>query len=209
MKSSGTAPIVYRLQNQVYINLTSRCWLRCGFCPKFQGQWALDGTSLRLQRKDEPSVAEVLRAVDAEAPASEVVFCGFGEPTLRLPALLKIGSALKGRGVRVRLNTDGLANLRQGRDVTTELASAVDAMSISLNAHNAHLYARHCRPPATDAYAAVIDFAERAVQVVPEVALSAIDGLDGVDIAQCQRIAALIGAQFRHRVLGRVGREAR
>lgn len=198
-------PIVYRLKDRVYVNLTSRCWLRCGFCPKFQGQWAVGGTSLRLRRKDEPSAADVLRAIDAEAPAMEVVFCGFGEPTLRLSSVLKIGSALKRRGMRVRLNTDGLANFREGRDVTKELAGAVDAISISLNTHDAHTYARHCRPPETGAYAALIDFAARAVQVVPEVTLSAIDGLDGVDIAQCRRIAAQVGAHFRRRVLDQVG----
>ncbi|MHB8415560.1 MAG: TatD family nuclease-associated radical SAM protein [Acidiferrobacteraceae bacterium] len=205
LSSRRRAPIIYAIRGRLYINLTSRCWLRCGFCPKFDGRWEIDGASLRLARREEPSVVEVLAAIDAAGPCHEVVFCGFGEPTLRLDAVLVLGRTLRRRHLQVRLNTDGLASLRHRRDVTPDLAGAIDTVSISLNAQDEETYTRHCLPPGPGAYPALLDFAARAVRHVPTVTLSAIEGLDGVDVAACRHIAATIGAGFRTRLLDRVG----
>jgi TatD family-associated radical SAM protein len=105
----------------------------------------------------------------------------------------------------VRLNTDGLANLVHGRDVTPDLEGSIDAVSISLNAQNEDLYNRHCRPPVAGAYAALLDFARHVREFVPSVTLTAIDGLEGVDIAACRHIAEDLGVAFRRRELGKVG----
>ena len=74
----------------------------------------------------------------------EVVFCGFGEPLLRLQVVREVAAALKGKGARIRVNTDGLANLVHGRNILPELAGVVDALSVSLNAPDAGTYARIC-----------------------------------------------------------------
>lgn len=193
----------YTLHGNCYLNVTNRCTLRCRFCPKFNGSWAVDGYDLRLDR--EPGTASILAAVGNPQQHQEIVFCGLGEPTLRLYAILQVGAELRRRGARVRLNTDGLASLVHGRDVTPDLEDSVDAISISLNAQNSAVYERHCRPPVAGAYDALLDFAARARDFVPQVTLTAIDGLEGVDIPACREIAARLGVEFRRRELDRIG----
>jgi TatD DNase family protein len=198
-----TENVGYTIRGNRYLNVTNRCTLRCAFCPKFNGDWAVKGHDLRMRR--EPSAAELVAAAGNPAEFQEIVFCGMGEPTLRLKPLLEAAERVKGRGGRVRVNTDGLANLVHGRDVTPEFRGRVDALSVSLNAQDAALYEKHCRPKVAGAYAAMLDFARRALDHVPEVYLSAIDGLEGVDIEACRKIAESLGVRFKRRVLDEVG----
>ena len=193
----------YSLHGNRYLNISSRCTLRCTFCPKFNGVWDVRGHDLRLQTP--PTVEEILVAAGDPRRYRDVVFCGLGEPTQRLYTLLEVAKQLREQGARVRLNTDGLANLTHGRDVTPDLEGNIDAMSVSLNAQNAAIYNRHCRPRNEGAYESMFDFVERARSFVPEITLTAIDGLSGVDIAACEGIARRFGVGFRRRVLGAVG----
>jgi TatD family-associated radical SAM protein len=202
--ASMSAPTIhYDLHGNRYLNVTSRCTLRCRFCPKFNGVWTVSDYDLRLHA--DPDAEQLIAAVDDPGAFQEIVFCGFGEPTLRLYTVLEAGTELRQRGGRVRLNTDGLANLVHGRDVTPDLEDSIDAISISLNAQNEDLYNHHCRPPQPGAFAAVLDFATHVREFVPSVTLTAIDGLAGVDIAACQAIAERLGVGFRRRELGKVG----
>ncbi len=204
VRGAAAAPVyAYRLHGNVYLNVTNRCTLRCRFCPKFNGEWTVRDYGLRLHH--EPDVDTLLDAVGKPGLYREAVFCGLGEPTLRLDVVLETARRLRAQGVRVRLNTDGLANRVHARDVTGELAEVIDAVSVSLNAQNAQVYARHCRPRFDDAYPAVLDFLRRAAGCIPEVTATAIAGLDGVDIAACADIAAGLGVGFRRRELDRVG----
>ena len=195
--------IGYALHGNLYLNITNRCTLRCTFCPKFNGVWEVQGYNLRTHH--EPSVAEMLAAVGDPREYREVVFCGLGEPMLRLYPLLEAATRLRGQGAHVRVNTDGLANLVYGRDVTPDLEDNIDALSISLNAQDEETYNLHCRPTLPGAYPAVLDFARRARDFVPVVTLTAIDGLPGVDIAACEHIADELGVHFRRRMLDEVG----
>ena len=195
--------IAYRLHGNCYVNLTNRCTLRCRFCPKFNKQWQVQDYPLRLQQ--EPDVAKILKAIGSPEQYKEVVFCGLGEPTLRLNALLSVAKTLKNQGARIRVNTDGLANLRAGYDVTPRLLGMVDALSISLNAQGPLLYNRHCRPVESNAYSSMLDFIFCAEKFVPKITLTAIEGLDGVDISACRKIAYKLGVGFRPRFLDRVG----
>lgn len=203
-------PVIgYTLRKTRYLNVTSRCTLRCQFCPKFNPEsrdpWTVGGYPLRLLAGQEPDARQLIVAAGDPGQFDEVVFCGLGEPTLNLYIVLEAGAELRRRGARVRLNTDGLANLVHGRDVTPDLEDSIDAVSISLNAQNDELYNRHCRPPIPGAFRAVLDFATRAREFVPDVTLTAIDGLPGVDIAACQAIADRLGVRFRRRELDKVG----
>ncbi|MBI3546082.1 MAG: radical SAM protein [Gammaproteobacteria bacterium] len=199
--SNAPSPtIAYSLRGSCYLNVTSRCTLRCTFCPKFNHSWNVGGVDLHLRR--EPTIAEVLAAVGDPRVYREVVFCGLGEPTLRLYDLLDIAAELHQRGAeRVRLNTDGLANLVYERDVTPDL----EGLSISMNAQNEKIYNLHCRPSLPRSYPAMLEFAERARDFVADVTLTAIDGLAGVDISACERIARRLGVKFRRRILDQVG----
>jgi len=209
MHSSATSEeefhsiIAYRLHGNCYLNITSQCTLRCGFCPKYNRTWEVQSYDLRLHR--EPSVEEVLEAIGDPSEYKEIVFCGLGEPTVRLEALLSIARAMKDKGARVRVNTDGLANLREGRDVTPEMAEVVDSLSISMNAQNAAVYNELTKPKLRGAYAAMLEFARLAHERGMAVSMTAIDGLEGVDIAACRQIAESLGVSFRRRELDLVG----
>ncbi len=200
---SQTATIAYTLHGNRYLNITSRCTLRCAFCPKFNGSWEVQQYELRLY--DEPSADEIVAAAGSPSGYREIVFCGLGEPTRRLDVMLEVAGRLRNKGASIRVNTDGLANLIHGRDVTPEFAVLVDAVSISMNAHNEPTYNRHCRPRHPQAFSAMLEFSQLVQQHVPEVVMTAIDGLPGVDITACQGIADEIGVGFRRRVLDVVG----
>jgi TatD DNase family protein len=208
--TAALAPVhAYALGDALYLNLTSACTLACVFCPKIRdGDWVVGGYDLKLARA--PSADEVWAAVRAAGLAgrAEVVFTGLGEPTRRLGVLLDVAQRLKAAGVaRVRLDTDGLANLREGRDVTPELAaSGLDALHVSLNAPDAATYARLCpssHGPA--AWEAVRGFIRCAVQRIPEVAATFV-ALPGLPQEACRREAEALGAIFRWRPYDRVGR---
>ncbi len=204
------APVyAYPLGDALYLNITSACTLACVFCPKIRDDdFTVGGYDLRLARA--PSADEVWAAVERVGleGRSEVCFTGFGEPTRRLPVLLELLRRLRAAGVRrLRLDTDGLANLREGRDVVPELAAAgLDAVSVSLNAADADTYARLCpssHGPA--AFAAVQDFIRRAAGRIPDVAASAV-AVPGLSEAACRSLAESLGARFRWRPYDRLGR---
>lgn len=195
--------IGYALGDNRYLNVTNRCNLRCAFCPKFNGCWTVRDYELRLSR--EPTIEEIVEAAGDVEQYREIVFCGLGEPTLRLYDVLEAGARLRAEGGYIRVNTDGLANLVHGRDVTPDLEGIVDALSVSLNAHNTEVYERHCRPPTSYSYDAMLDFVDRAREFVPDITLTAIEGLSGVDLDACERAARQLGVEFRLRVLNVVG----
>ncbi|HOX46293.1 MAG TPA: TatD family hydrolase [Myxococcota bacterium] len=191
--------VAYRLGDGLYLNLTNRCTLACRFCLK-RGGASLGDIPLGLRR--EPAPDEVRAAVEAElarGPVAEVVFCGLGEPLLRLEAVRELGRWLRGRGLRVRVNTDGLASLVHGRDVVPELLGSADALSVSLNAPDATSHARLCPSvygPA--AFPAVCAFIRRAAELLPEVTASVVR-CTGVDLEASAALARSLGARFRVR----------
>lgn len=201
--------LAYVLGDALYLNLTSTCSLACTFCPKIRdGDWVVGGYDLRL-RRDPPADEVWAAAVRAGiAGRSEVVFTGLGEPTRRLAALLDLVARLKAAGARrVRLDTDGLAALREGKDVARLLADAgLDAVSVSLNAPDAETYARFCPSRfGASAYPAVQAFVRSCVGVIPDVAASAV-ALPGLSEAACRAAAESLGARFRWRPYDRLGR---
>jgi len=206
----GEAPgkIVYRTKESIYINLTNRCMSRCVFCHREDTPY-INGQDLRLIR--EPNASEVRAALREEAAASppngsaggkdEVVFCGYGEPLIRLGLVKTLAGELKEEGRRIRINTNGLAGLYHGRPVAEELKGLVDEISISLNSANPEQYHELCRPEAGErAFPALLDFIRLAVKHLPKVTLSAVT-TPGVDIAACERLAKELGAGFRARPL--------
>ncbi|ABK44375.1 hydrolase, TatD family [Magnetococcus marinus MC-1] len=194
--------LAYPIGNRLYMNVTHGCTLKCQFCPKWQ---APEVHAFNLALTGNPSSAELIAAFGELDAFDEIVFCGYGEPTLRLQVMLEVAAAAKQRGKRVRLNTDGLANFVYGEDIAPKMAGLVDAISISLNAQNAELYDRHCVPGKTGAYAGLLSFVDAVKPYVPEVTLTAISGLEGVDIPACAAIARQKGVKFRARQLDRVG----
>jgi TatD DNase family protein len=160
----------------------------------------LKGNELRLDH--EPDAAEVLEAIDgfdAAAVYNEVVFCGYGESLLRLDLIQEVAAELKWRGLKIRINTDGQANLVHGRNILPELAGLVDTVSVSLNAAEGETYQRLCNTPFGEAgFSGVCDFIREATHYIPTVIASAV-ALPGIDASRVRALALSLGARFRDR----------
>jgi TatD DNase family protein len=191
-----SAELAYSIRNSLYLNITNRCTNRCTFCPKFE-ELTLKGHNLGLER--EPTPQEIIAAVGEPGDIDEIVFCGFGEPLIRLDALLHVARELKLRGYRIRINTDGQANLVHGRNIVPDLDGLVDCISVSLNAPDAATYQRLCATPyGEEGFRAVCEFIAEACKHIPQVVASAVT-VPGVDITACRTLAVSLGAEFRVR----------
>lgn len=199
--------IVYRFQDGVYINLTNRCPNLCAFCIKTKWQMDFHGNNLNLST-GEPTAQEVIAALAQElpkAPFKEVVFCGYGEPTMRLEVLLFVAQTLKGwRGqavyppFKIRLNTNGLGNRINHKDIVPALAAVIDVVNISLNAQDEATWQRLVRPleEYQDGYASVVDFIRLCVAAGFERVVASCVDQTGADAQAVEQVVKSIGAQF-------------
>lgn len=188
--------IAYELDGKLYINLTNRCSNDCSFCVR-NGKESYFGNKLWLSK--EPTSEEVIAAIP-QMDYDEVVFCGFGEPTFRIKEIIEVGAELKKRGYIVRLDTNGQGNLINGRDITEDLAKAVDKVNVSLNECNAEKYFDICRPVfGEDAFDELIDFAEKCKERGLYVTFSVVDVIGEEDIEKCKKIADKAGIPLRVR----------
>lgn len=200
----AAAPVIaYPIRNSLYINLTNRCSSSCEFCVTKSTDFVM-GHNLRL--KGEPTAEEVIKAVGDPKKYDEIVFCGYGEPTLRLDCLIETAKALKKQGAKLRLTTNGHGNLINKRDITGDLAGLIDRVSVSLNAPDAQTYDRICKPafgPGT--YDEVKRFVIACREKLPEVEVTCVD-YAGVDMQACEKVAAgELKVKFRprrHNVVG-------
>ncbi len=178
--------IAYPIGHNLYLNITNQCTNRCLFC-RSNNDYVVKGHYLKLDR--EPSEEEILQAAGDVEEFDEVVFCGFGEPTIRLDTVKAVAKQLKARGVPIRLDTNGQGDLINGRDILPELRGLIDSISISLNAHNQTTYNKLCQPKLRQkAFAAVLEFTRKAKQVIGQVHVSAVD-FPGVNITKCRKLA--------------------
>ena len=202
--------IVYRFGNGVYINLTNRCPNLCCFCIKTKWKMHFHGNNLDLAGQ-EPSALQVLQALEEElpkAPFEEVVFCGYGEPTLRLDVLLFVAQTLKGWQAqakfppfKIRLNTNGLGNRINHREIVPDLRRVVDSVNVSVNAENEAKWLELVRPQAEyqDAYPDVLNFLQQCVEAgFEKVILSCVENT-GADIQALSALAKQYGATFYKR----------
>ena len=184
------ADILYTYKNQVYANITNRCDCSCQFCVRSHRDSVGEAENLWFTK--EPTLEEIKRAMDAFdfTGYEELVFCGYGEPTCALDNLLAAAAYAKEKyGMRIRLNTNGLANLYHKRNVVPELAKVIDNVSISLNAPTAEKYQEITRPQFENAFPALLEFASFAREAFAHTRLSIVDVLPEDEIAACQRLA--------------------
>jgi TatD DNase family protein len=202
--------VVYRYKNGLYVNLTNRCPTACVFCVKNPWKMSYHGSNLDLAGL-EPSPAEVIALAKQEwtvAPFGELVFCGYGEPTMRLEALLACARMIKhGKAApippstRVRLNTNGLASAVWGRNVAPEMKGLIDSVHVSLNTSDPAQWAALMRPLAPWAGAGfekVKEFIRETSLLLPEVFATAVED-DNVDIEKFKALARTLGAEPRIR----------
>jgi len=197
----GEGQIAYKIRDSLYLNITNRCTNQCSFCIRYQSDF-VKGHNLRLG--SEPTEKEIITAVGDPSAFSEVVFCGYGEPTLRLDLVKSVAAWVKSRGGLIRLNTNGHGNIINGRNILPELRGLVDSVSVSLDAHDEAGYNRICRPAFKNAFQEVIDFLREAGQYIPDVKATVVE-MPGVDIEKCRQLCDSLGVQLRVRKLDVVG----
>lgn len=195
--------ILYKVHNNLYVNLTNRCPCACTFCLR-QTKDSMADNHATLWLEHEPSVQEVKEEFGKFDlnEYNEIVFCGYGEPTERLDDLLEIAKFIKENYNKpVRINTNGLANLIWNRDVTPELEGLIDTLSISLNTPNAEKYHDLVRSKFGDqSYDAMLAFAKEAGKYVPTVVLTTVDTtLTKEEEEVCQKICDSLGVIYRIR----------
>jgi TatD DNase family protein len=202
----GTVPkqgmIAYPIRNSLYLNITNRCTAACTFCVRYHTDF-VKGHNLRLG--DEPTAEELTKEIGDPKRYAEIVFCGYGEPLLRLDVVKAVATEVKRLGGKVRIDTNGHANLIYKRNVLPELAGLVDAVSVSLNAQNAELYNKVSQPKfGIETYEAVKEFVREAKKYIPDVAVTVVS-LPEVDIEACHKIAEELGVKLRVREYNVVG----
>jgi radical SAM enzyme (TIGR04100 family) len=192
--------ITYRLGDSLYVNMTNRCSNRCEFCIRNFGDGISDSDSLWLDR--EPTVDEAAKSIiDNAAGCKEVVFCGYGEPLMRLDDVVAVIKKVKQKlDIPFRINTNGQADLIHGRKTAKDLEGLVNTVSISLNAPDAKSYDAVCHSDYGEkAYDAIIEYARDCKNYVPEVVFSVVDVMKPEDIEKCRKIAEKAGVKFRVR----------
>jgi len=186
---------VYKVGNNIYINLTNACTNNCSFCIRSNCSTAY---SYNLWLSKEPTAEEVIKDLKKFENYGEAVFCGYGEPTVKLNEIIKICEYLKSIKKTVRLDTNGQGNLINGFNIVPKLIGKVDKVSISLNASNGKDYQKLCGSNFVNAYSEVLNFARLCVKSF-DTTLTVLDFLSKDEIEKCRKIAADMGAKFRVR----------
>ena len=193
--------ITYVVENALYVNVTNRCTNNCEFCIRKNGDGAYGSNSLWLER--EPTEEQIIASVFSRdlSSYSEIVFCGYGEPSIRLDTVVSVARKIKEKyPIAVRINTNGHSSLYHGYNTAPLYEGAFDCVSISLNTPSAERYDEICRPHHKGSYSAMLDFAKEVKKYVPKVILSVVkDFLTHEELEQCHAIAYTLGVYLKVR----------
>ena len=194
--------ITYPVSNGIYVNLTNRCPCACTFCVRNHKDHVFESDTLWLDR--EPTVQEVCDSIDTWnlSDYEEVVFCGFGEPTERLYDLLEIAKYIKSKSnIKIRINTNGLADLIWNEATAPKLKGLIDAVSVSLNATNKEDYFEVVRPKfGIESFDAMLKYTKDCTEYVESVMMTVVDVVTTKEEQEkCREICESIGATFRVR----------
>ena len=195
--------IAYPIRDSLYLNITNRCSCDCVFCPRLKNP-VVKGHYLKLEREPEfEGVAAAVEKVPGEF--RELVFCGFGEPTIRFELVKRLANHFRGRFLRLRLDTNGHGSLINGRDITSEIAEIFDIVSISLNTSDAQQYLKLNRPEFGEgAFSGMLEFLKGCRRAGLEV-IGTVVGYPGADIEGTKQMAEELGIKFRVRKYDELG----
>lgn len=192
--------ILYTYKNQVYANITNLCDCNCQFCIRSHKDGIGEADSLWLH--GDPTLEEIKKAIDEFdfCGHEELVYCGYGEPTCALENLIDSAAYIKEKyNIKIRLNTNGLANLYHKRNIVPELAKVIDHVSISLNAPTKEKYEEVTQPQFDNAFPALLEFARLSKDAFTFTQFSIVDVLTENEIKECQKLADDIGIYLRIR----------
>ena len=147
---------------------------------------------------------QVINAIRDTKAYKEIVFCGIGEPLMRLDVVKKVSKWVRDQGGTVRINTNGHGNMIHGRNILPELKGIVNSLSISLDAENEKKYEKICKPEMKDAFKGVISFIEEAKKYIPDVKITVVK-VPQIDVGKCYTLAKNLGVKLRVRNFNVVG----
>lgn len=193
--------LVYTLEGKIYINLTNKCTNNCVFCIRAIKDDVV-GADLFLKTEDF-TAQDVIDQLKKFKMSDEIVFCGYGEPIIKLDILKEVAKYIKENypNVKIRVNTNGQGNLIHKRDIIPELKPLIDRISVSLNGENEEEYERISKPNLKNTYSAVKDFISECVKAGIDTTATVVSGYKGyeVDVQKCEEITKSLGAKFRER----------
>lgn len=194
--------ILYKVHNNLYVNLTNKCPCACTFCLRQNKDHVGESGSLWLER--EPSAEEIKTEFSKYNldEYNEIVFCGFGEPTEALDVMLEVAAFIKeSYNNKIRINTNGLGNLVNEKNIAPLFQGLIDTVSISLNTPNAERYHELVRSKFGDkSFGAMLEFAKSCVEYVPTVVMTTVETtISKEEEEECKRICDSIGAKYRIR----------
>lgn len=189
------------IRHNIYFNLTNKCSCSCTFCLRNTKEMA-KSNSLWLDR--EPTYDEIIDEFEKYdiTKFNEIIFCGFGEPTMVLDTLLQVARYLKNRSANtpIRINTNGLGDLVHEKEIAPLFKELVDTVSISINASNAEEYLRLTRNKfGLESYDAMLKFAANCKSYIPNVVMTVVDCIGQDEIDACQSVCDNIGVNLRVR----------
>lgn len=195
--------ISYEVGSNLYLNITNQCPCACTFCIRNHADGAYGSDPLWLEH--EPSMEEIISDLSTRnlSSYSEIVFCGYGEPTCRLDVLLETAQWLRTKlsgSTRLRINTNGLGDLINSRSIADDLCAVIDVISVSLNAGTKDEYMKVTRPKYNNAFEAMQKFTADCVKNgSSEVVMSVVDVIPEEQITASREIAEKLGAKLRVR----------
>ncbi|MCM1364416.1 MAG: TatD family nuclease-associated radical SAM protein [Faecalibacterium sp.] len=193
------ADIIYTFENGIYFNITNECPCRCVFC--IRDRRDAIGEAEKLFHDVMPTKEDIKKAIDEYdfSNADHAVFCGYGEPTNAFDNLIFAAKYIKKLypKLKLRLNTNGLSDLINGRSTAAEICNVFDSVSVSLNAPTSDEYdkiTRNIYPG--KAFDAMLKFTADCVKAGANVRMSVVDVIGSEKTEQARKIAESIGADF-------------
>ena len=119
--------LLYPIGKSLYVNITNLCCCKCVFCVRDITDSVGGSDSLWLDH--EPTMDELkaeLEKFDLD-DYEEVVFCGYGEPLMRINEVVEFATYIKSKkDIKIRINTNGLADLIHKKKTAVMLKDVIE-----------------------------------------------------------------------------------
>ena len=192
----GTS-FTYKIGDSLYVNVTNRCDAKCEFCDR-KGDAVISGYNLSMTKSEEPEAEVYIQEIGDPKQFKEIVFCGYGEPTIRWDVVKKVARYVKENDGRTRLITNGHGCLINKRDIVPELSGLIDIVSISFNSTDPRQYSEMVGL-GTDSFNEMINYAKEAKNYCEKVVMTVI-AMEEINIERARKVVEeKIGAEFRVR----------
>ncbi|MEJ2613862.1 MAG: YchF/TatD family DNA exonuclease [Ignavibacteriaceae bacterium] len=191
----GTS-FTYKIRNSLYINVTNRCNADCVFCER-KGEAVRSGYNLKMSKDMEPPAEVYIKEIGDPKKYDEIVFCGYGEPTIRWEVVKQVAAYVKDNGGKTRLNTNGHGNYINHKDITPEMKGKIDRVSVSLNTSDPEEYTRIFRVD-KKLFDEAIKFIQGSKEYTDKVIVTIVD-YDNVNQDKVKKLTDEFGVEFRVR----------